>query len=613
MSRGVRQGCPISALLFILSTEIMNEKVRKCPDIKGIEVNDNVSKLFAYADDTTLTPIDESSVTAALHIIDQFGKYSGLTLNRDKCKGIWLGCKRDLCETYENISFTNEPVKCMGVYFGHSKELLYSLNWERKLLQIDKLLNSWTHRKLTLFGKVQVIKSLALSQLSYTFSILPLEKKAIKKAESMIYDFLWGKKERIKRRTLIGKYEDGGISMPDVESTAYAAKAKWICRIYSIDSWKQRNLSYHVLNSYLTQTGLCAKTLLKCNFTMEKETEQLTLPVFYKEVFFAYNKCKFTKCVDKMNNYDFQSQIIWCNSLFKFNNKCLLFKNWIKGGIVFVRDLFNQNGHFLSSTDVLSRLKSKHNWISEYRTIVKVMKPYIDKNIFDFTYCKHINVSINDKVMLSDGKKLIDLNEKRGRQQHFFYQILVSKKFCRPYIEKTWKKEFIICIDSVTWKEIYIRACSSMSDKKLCEFRFKLLHNLLICNSKLYKWKCTTSYSCNYCNEVETTRHQIYDCAEKHCFWQKVGETLNVSIKWKHLVLGFDDSNMIGRTRNLICSIIMYTMYLHCYKVKEGNTQPLKDYLVGYLIFYSKVIASTDGPYNINKEMYNKILICLSS
>ena len=613
MSRGIRQGCPISALLFILSTEIMNEKIRKSPDIKGIEVHNGVSKLFAYADDTTLTPLDESSVTAALHIIDQFGKYSGLTLNRDKCMGIWLGRKKDSCARYENIRFTNEPVKCMGIYFGHQKELLYNLNWERKLLQIDKLLNSWKHRKLTLFGKVLIIKSLAMSQLTYNFSILPIEKMAIKKVESMIYNFLWGKKERIKRRTLIGKYEEGGICMPDVESIAYAAKAKWLCRIYNIDSWQQHNLSYHVLNSYLEQVGLCAKTLLKCNFTNEKEIGQLSIPVFYKEVFFAYNKCKFTKSVEKMNNYDFLSQIIWCNNMFKFNGKCILFRNWINCGIIFVKDLFKENGQLLSSTDIFGKLESKHNWMFEYRTIVKVLKPFINMNLFDFTYCKYINVTISDNVMLSDGIKTIDLNSIWGRQQQFFYQILVSKKYCRPYIEKAWQKEFVIHIEPSMWRKIYLRVCFSMCDKKLCEFRYKLLHNLLICNSKLYKWKCSTSDACYYCSEAETTRHQLYECTEKRLIWHKVGATLNVSIKWKHLVLGFDDSNITGKTRNLICSIIMYAIYIHCYNMKEGTTQCLKHHLTRYLTFYSKVIDMIYIPMNFNKELYNKVLISLTN
>ena len=83
--------------------------------------------LFAYARDTTLTLADESSISVALNIVDEFGKLSGLSLNREKCEGIWLGSKRNVCDVYENIIFSDEPTKCMGVHFGHNTELLIDL------------------------------------------------------------------------------------------------------------------------------------------------------------------------------------------------------------------------------------------------------------------------------------------------------------------------------------------------------------------------------------------------------------------------------------------------------------------------------------------------------
>jgi hypothetical protein len=130
-----------------------------------------------------------------------------LTLNRDKCEGVWLGSKKDLCTRYEDITITNEAIKCMGIHFGHNKDLLYDLNWDKKIQRLDKLLNSWKNRKLTLFGKVLIIKSLALSQLTHNLNILEINKNALKKVESIIYGFLWGKRERIKRKTLMRMVE----------------------------------------------------------------------------------------------------------------------------------------------------------------------------------------------------------------------------------------------------------------------------------------------------------------------------------------------------------------------------------------------------------------------
>ena len=55
LSRSIRQGCPISALLFILVAEIIAISIRNNPEIKGITINGIEYKIVSLmADDTTL-------------------------------------------------------------------------------------------------------------------------------------------------------------------------------------------------------------------------------------------------------------------------------------------------------------------------------------------------------------------------------------------------------------------------------------------------------------------------------------------------------------------------------------------------------------------------------
>ena len=74
LNRGVRQGCPLSPYLFILSVEVLVNAICQKKEICGITVKDKEIKLSEYADDTTLI-LDgsEESLLESLKIIDYFG------------------------------------------------------------------------------------------------------------------------------------------------------------------------------------------------------------------------------------------------------------------------------------------------------------------------------------------------------------------------------------------------------------------------------------------------------------------------------------------------------------------------------------------------------------
>lgn len=91
---------------------------------------------------------------------------------------------------------------------------------------MEKLFESWKKRKLTIFGKSCVVNNLAVSKLIYIASILPLpENDFIKKVNRAIFNFIWNKHDRIKRNTLIGKIEEGGIGVIDIELEVKSTKS----------------------------------------------------------------------------------------------------------------------------------------------------------------------------------------------------------------------------------------------------------------------------------------------------------------------------------------------------------------------------------------------------
>ena len=183
MQRGVRQGCPLSGILFVLCTEILAQAIRNNNNIKGIQIYDKEYKISQYADDTTAFVSDASSAENLFELLTIFRDVSGLELNKSKTEGMWLGACRHNTSTPFDIAWPLEPIYVLGIYFTYNEHVSFKKNFEEKLNSMKNLLNLWRGRNLTLCGRITILKSLALSKLVYNTSVLtfPLQFAALVK------------------------------------------------------------------------------------------------------------------------------------------------------------------------------------------------------------------------------------------------------------------------------------------------------------------------------------------------------------------------------------------------------------------------------------------------
>ena len=142
VQRGVRQGYPLSAYLFIIALEVLLVKIRSEEGIKGIVIDKEI-KLAAFTDDLTFLH-DVNSLENLSVILHRFGMCSGFNLNAEKTEALWLGICHDRDHPpLVGIDKVNKPIKILGVHFTYDLKKKQELNYDETLRSISETLAGW--------------------------------------------------------------------------------------------------------------------------------------------------------------------------------------------------------------------------------------------------------------------------------------------------------------------------------------------------------------------------------------------------------------------------------------------------------------------------------------
>ena len=113
------------------------------------------------------------------------------------------------------------------------------------------MLQGWLYRHLTPYGKIVIIKSLALSQLTHIALVIPdLQKKDLQKLEKIFIDFLWSKKvHKVSKNDITKPQNLGGLAMVDIFSFWHSLECTWVRRLLTTDSFWPKILKLEFINN----------------------------------------------------------------------------------------------------------------------------------------------------------------------------------------------------------------------------------------------------------------------------------------------------------------------------------------------------------------------------
>ena len=355
VSRGVRQGCPLSPLSFVLAVEMLALKIRQDQLCRGIELLNGQNAKSQNL--TTLILEDTTSLRNAMNIVlNSFGVLSGLQLNKKKTRALWIGASSKSKTEPLKFHCPKDPIKFLWTYLSHDAAANNNNNFYIKIRKIETKLDTWRSRDLTLFGKTMIAKSLGLSQLIYTATMLSVPETVIQQTQSKLFAFLWkNKRDKIKRQVLFRPLSKGGLSFPCFRTGIKALRLSWISRLLN-----NTHVTWTAMPNYYFDKLGGLLFLLNCNYSVGKLDQKI--PLFYGELHDYFEQLR--------SNYKdpLQREFILLNSRdINIENKSVFWKAWRDKNVLFVQDLLTNQGNYLSAQEFSHKYNIKVNFLQCYQ------------------------------------------------------------------------------------------------------------------------------------------------------------------------------------------------------------------------------------------------------
>jgi hypothetical protein len=511
IKQSVKQGDALSCSLFIIAMEPLLRKFNSNEGIRPIILNPgNDTEILltnvAYADDITILCENKEGLQAAIKIYEEFSKLSGVKLNIPKTEVLIVGSDPNDVRTFrirhnnEIVTITSQKtVKICGITYSNDKNEAYRENITNKITKLERQLNIWRQRNLSLEGKILIVKTYGLSQIIYSLQATTITLSDLKKIENIVYKFIWNIKPasncnsgRIKRQTLQCNVANSGLNSPNVHALNEAIKYRTCLRHLYVNH-PIKHLQRHILQS----TG---KSFDKDWNVIERNSDS-----YIETGLSAHNKL--TRCIESDIVKLSESDLMIHREYFQYiaNHNLISSRHINDNQKYMVNNLRTIN--IVSLGQLRLHMQSSARFFFEthqlWNSIPVQWKNIINRSRRWTTYVKNDISLENVCIGVNKWKNYKQVSTKEIRQR------LMSISD----VTKSWESINRNFNTSITHDiNPFVINHTSTKNVKLRNVQYKILHNAYPTMKHLFHWKVKISPNCTYCNVTETIEHAIWTC-----------------------------------------------------------------------------------------------------
>ena len=390
-------------------------------------------------------------------------------------------------------------------------------NLDSKIEEIRKLLNCWIYRTLTPYGKLVIIKTLALSKLSHAALVIPtLNKNKIKEVETIMFRFLWGNKpDKVSREDAKLSEKAGGLGMIDLKDFWQSFKFSWIRRLTNTNAFWPKILVSSV-------SEIISKS---CSLNEILEMGPSKLQFIGKKMHNRFWGEVFGSVMPIMQGAYFCTPEKIFQSSFWDNPKILRSNKPIKKNAfpILANTISNVIDFYKLGTSRLMTYQEFRN----HHLIDLDIDTYTELSYILSTSIRSLGI-IEQRIpvfQLPVQPVIVNIATLTEKGCNVYYRMLRKKKNLVNNIhtrESKWHLELGTAFGVDFWNKAYIFTAEIKNNNYIKWLHYQIVRNSLFTNYRVHQIKRHISPLCTACSAIEKVSHVFWDCDLVWQFWQEV-------------------------------------------------------------------------------------------